>query len=94
MKEIRAFPQIGTTPAMLQAIRNQSRNHMKAKAQGVYKMDKHSNSVREIGQLMSVALAALLFGSTLILAAVGPARASEAPMLASDTTPMTLRYLA
>ncbi|MES2158479.1 MAG: hypothetical protein V4512_11795 [Pseudomonadota bacterium] len=57
-------------------------------------MDKHSNSVREIGQLMSVALAALLFGSTLILAAVGPARASEAPMLASDTTPMTLRYLA
>jgi hypothetical protein len=57
-------------------------------------MEKNINSVREIGQLMSVAIAALLFGSTLILSAVGPARASEAPMLASNTTPMALRYLA
>ncbi len=57
-------------------------------------MEENNNSVREIGQLMSVALAALLFGSTLILSAVGPARASEAPMLASQTIPMALRYLA
>ena len=67
---------------------------MKAKVQGVFKMDNSTSSIREIGQLVSVALAALLFGSTLILSAVGPARASEAPMLASQTTPVVLRYLA
>ena len=94
MKEIRAFFKTGTTPAKLQAIRNQSRNMMKAKVQGVFKMDNSTSSIREIGQLVSAALAALLFGSTLILAAVGPARASEAPMLASQTTPVVLRYLA
>lgn len=38
-----------------------------------------SKSVRDIGQLMSVAIVAVLFGSTMILSAVGPARASEAP---------------
>lgn len=94
MKEIRAFLKTGTTPAMLKAIRNQSRNMMKAKVQGVLKMDNSTSSIREIGQLVSVAIAALLFGSTLILSAVGPARASEAPMLASQSTPVTLRYLA
>ncbi|MET0371680.1 MAG: hypothetical protein ABW039_09920 [Sphingobium sp.] len=58
-------------------------------------MTKETNSAsREIGQTLSVAIAALLFGSTMILSAVGPARASEAPMLASHTTPATLRYLA
>ena len=57
-------------------------------------MEKNNNSIREIGQLMSVAVAALLFGSTLILSAVGPARASEAPVLATQDTPATLRYLA
>lgn len=57
-------------------------------------MEKTSNNMREIGQLMSVAIAALLFGSTMILSAVGPARASETPVLASDHTPATLRYLA
>ncbi|OHC90195.1 MAG: hypothetical protein A2095_13445 [Sphingomonadales bacterium GWF1_63_6] len=68
---------------------------MKAKVQGVRIMEDNSNSVREIGQLMSVAIAALLVGSTLILAAVGPARASETPILASEThNPATLRYLA
>jgi hypothetical protein len=36
----------------------------------------------------------VLFGSTLILSAVGPARASEAPVLASDATPQAMRYLA
>ncbi|WP_147418726.1 hypothetical protein [Sphingobium terrigena] len=70
------------------------RNVTKAKVQGVIIMEENNNSVREIGQLMSVALAALLLGSTLILSAVGPARASEAPMLASQTTPVALRYLA
>ena len=68
---------------------------MKAKVQGVRIMEDNSNSVREIGQLMSVAIAALLVGSTLILAAVGPARASETPILASETHhPATPRYLA
>ena len=57
-------------------------------------MEKNSNSVREIGQLMSGAIAAVLFGSTMILSAVGPARASEAPVLATQDTPATLRYLA
>ena len=57
-------------------------------------MEKQTNTVREIGKLMSVAIAALLFGSTMVLSAVGPARASETPVLASDTAPATLRYLA
>ncbi|MFC3695844.1 MAG: hypothetical protein ACOY4N_01545 [Pseudomonadota bacterium] len=57
-------------------------------------MEKNNNSIREIGQLMSVAVAALLFGSTLILSAVGPARASEAPASASQAAPMALCYLA
>lgn len=57
-------------------------------------MSNQTNSVREIGQLMSVAIAAALFGSTMILSAVGPARASEAPILATQQTPAALRYLA
>lgn len=63
-------------------------------------MTNQTSSVREIGQLMSVALVAVLFGSTMILSAVGPARASEnaraseAPMLATQNSPATLRYLA
>ncbi|MBA4756082.1 MAG: hypothetical protein H2050_14740 [Sphingobium sp.] len=57
-------------------------------------MEKNNNSIREIGQLMSVAVAALLAGSTLILSAVGPARASEAPTSASQAAPMALCYLA
>ncbi|WP_336967369.1 hypothetical protein [Sphingobium aromaticiconvertens] len=51
--------------------------------------------VRQIGQTLSVAIAAVLFGSTMILSAVGPARASEAVTLAAcQTTPATVRYLA
>ena len=57
-------------------------------------MEKNNNSIREIGQLMSVAVAALLAVSTLILSAVGPARASEAPTSASQAAPMALCYLA
>ncbi|MCC4232138.1 MULTISPECIES: hypothetical protein [Sphingomonadaceae] len=56
-------------------------------------MEKTTN-MREIGQLMSVAIAAVLFGSTMILSAVGPARASEAPILASSDMPAPARYLA
>ena len=66
---------------MLRVIRNKMRNRMKAKVQGAKTMEK-TNNIREIGQLMSVAIAAILFGSTMILSAVGPARASEAPMRA------------
>jgi hypothetical protein len=58
-------------------------------------MNKDTNiAVREIGQILSIAIAAVLFGSTMILSAVGPARASEAPVLASHSTPPALRYLA
>ena len=54
----------------------------------------NQTSVREISQLMSVAMAALLFGSTMILSAVGPASASEAPILAAHPGTAPLRYLA
>lgn len=57
-------------------------------------MNKDNDKVRHIGQMMSVAIAAVLFGSTMILSAVGPARASEQPMLADQNAPATLRYLA
>ncbi len=57
-------------------------------------MDKETNIAREIGQTLSLAIAALLLGSTMILSAVGPARASEAPILADHATPAALRYLA
>lgn len=57
-------------------------------------MEKETTTARDIGQTLSVAIAALLFGSTMILSAVGPARASEAPVLATKATPATLRYLA
>ena len=51
--------------------------------------------VRQIGQTLSVAIAAVLFGSTMILSAVGPARASETAVLAaSHEAPATVRYLA
>ena len=53
-----------------------------------------TNNIREIGQLMSVAIAAILFGLTMILSAVGPARASEAPILASSQTAAPAPYLA
>ena len=57
-------------------------------------MEKHIAKVREIGQLLSVAIASILLGSTLILSAVGPARASEAPLLAGHNNPAALHYLA
>ena len=57
-------------------------------------MNKQTSSIREIGQLMSVAVAAVLFGSTMILSAVGPARASEAPALAKHDMAASSRYLA
>lgn len=67
---------------------------MKAKVQGARKMDKNVNQAREIGQMMSVAIVAVLFGSTMILSAVGPARASEGPILAAKMQAAPLRYLA
>jgi hypothetical protein len=57
-------------------------------------MEKTTDSVREIGQLMSVAVAAVLFGSTMILSAVGPARAGETAALASHDMAASSRYLA
>ncbi|WP_041390414.1 hypothetical protein [Sphingobium chlorophenolicum] len=63
---------------------------MKAKVQE-FIMEKQSNHVREIGQFLSVAIVSVLFGSTLILSAVGPARASE---VANHDCPAALHYLA
>ncbi|HJT39708.1 MAG TPA: hypothetical protein VJ762_05190 [Sphingobium sp.] len=57
-------------------------------------MEKDIVKIREIGQLLSIALASILFGSTLVLSAVGPARASEAPVLAGHNNPAALYYLA
>ncbi len=57
-------------------------------------MEKQTNKLSDLGQLMSAAIAALLFGSTMILSAVGPARASEAAVHATQTSPAPLRYLA
>ena len=54
-------------------------------------MEKQKHSVREFGQFLSVILASVLFGSTLILSAVGPARASE---VASHDCPAAAHYLA
>jgi hypothetical protein len=71
-----------------------NRGTYEGQVSGSMTMTNHSNSVREISQLMSAAIAALLFGSTMILSAVGPARASETPILAAHDTPATLRYLA
>jgi hypothetical protein len=51
--------------------------------------------IKEIGKNLSVAIAAVLFGSTMILSAVGPARASETTVLAStQQSHETVRYLA
>ncbi|WP_164847330.1 hypothetical protein [Sphingobium algorifonticola] len=55
-------------------------------------------TVKQISQHLSVAICAVLFGSTMVLSAVGPARANEtgtAPhSLASEATPGAVRYLA
>jgi hypothetical protein len=53
------------------------------------------SEAKEIGKSLSVAIAAVLFGSTLILSAVGPARANDTTVLAdSHLTPGAARYLA
>lgn len=57
-------------------------------------MEKDIVKIREIGQLLSIALASILIGSTLVLSAVGPARASEAPVPAGHNNPAALYYLA
>ncbi|WP_313809374.1 hypothetical protein [Sphingobium sp.] len=57
-------------------------------------MEKPSSSLSGIGQFLSVVLASVLFGSTLILSAVGPARASEVPTLVNHDCPAALYYLA
>jgi hypothetical protein len=88
----RPFPKTGTASAKLKAIRN-NRGTYEGQVSGSKTMT-NQTSVREISQLMSVAMAALLFGSTMILSAVGPARASEAPILAAHPGPAPLRYLA
>ncbi|MES1986367.1 MAG: hypothetical protein V4461_15605 [Pseudomonadota bacterium] len=55
-------------------------------------------NIKQISQHLSVAICAVLFGSTMVLSAVGPARANETGAaihsLASEQTPGTVRYLA
>jgi hypothetical protein len=50
--------------------------------------------VKKIGSSLSVAIAAAMFGSTMILSAVGPARADTTQLAAAHDTPATVRYLA
>lgn len=57
-------------------------------------MEKQSAKVRIVGQYLPVLLVSILFGSTMILSAVGPARASEVPVFACQDHPAALRYLA
>ena len=64
---------------------------MKAKVSGRY--NKMFNA-QKIGKHLSEALCAVLFGSTLILSAVGPAQASEAPKDAANCNPVAVYYLA
>ncbi|CAN5122905.1 hypothetical protein BH10PSE12_BH10PSE12_11580 [soil metagenome] len=50
---------------------------------------------KQIGKSLSIAIVAALFGSTMILSAVGPARANETRVLAANhQSPETVRYLA
>lgn len=55
-------------------------------------------NIKQISQHISVAICAVLFGSTMVLSAVGPARANETGAtvhsMASDQTPQAVRYLA
>ena len=66
---------------------------MKAKVQE-FIMEKQSNNVSGLGQFLSVVLVSVLFGSTMILSAVGPARASEMPLLVTHDCPAPPPYLA
>ncbi len=50
--------------------------------------------VKEIGKHVSVAICALLFGSTMILSAVGPARADTTAQAVTHEAPTVLRYMA
>lgn len=50
---------------------------------------------KKLGRSLSVAICAALFGSTMILSAVGPAQASETRTMATSLeSPGTARYLA
>jgi hypothetical protein len=50
---------------------------------------------KEIGKNLAVAILAVMLGSTMILSAVGPARAGETTVTAaSPSSPETVRYLA
>ena len=55
-------------------------------------------NVKQLTQHISVAICAVLFGSTMVLSAVGPARANETGAtersVASDQAPGAVRYLA
>ena len=49
---------------------------------------------KEIGKSVSVAIAAVLLASTMILSAIGPAEAREGITASGQATPATVRYLA
>ncbi|WP_189338358.1 hypothetical protein [Sphingobium sp. SCG-1] len=55
-------------------------------------------NIKQISQHISVAICAVLFGSTMVLSAVGPARANETGgsvhSMASEKSPEVVRYLA
>lgn len=52
---------------------------------------------KDIGKRFSVAICAVLFASTMVLSAVGPARASSEtgqPIMAAPSSSQAVRYLA
>lgn len=55
-------------------------------------------NIKQVSQHLSVAICAVLFGSTMVLSAVGPARASETGQavhsMASGQSPQAARYMA
>ncbi|EQB10196.1 hypothetical protein L288_04455 [Sphingobium quisquiliarum P25] len=57
-------------------------------------MDTDNEESGAKGRLLFIAFAAILFGSTMILSAAGPAKASEAAVLTCGDGPLILRYLA
>ncbi len=49
---------------------------------------------KEIGKNLSVAIAAVLLASTMVLSAIGPADAHEGSVASGRATPAAVRYLA
>jgi hypothetical protein len=81
----------GTAPAIFSASHSQkSGKDFEGQVQGSMEMF----DVKEIGKSLSIAICAVLFGSTMVLSAVGPARAETMTQASAHQSPETVRYLA